>query len=233
MSSPILASFHDDNIRSLSPNDLYTRIIPDISVRIMPVSHGENHSCGIYDSSAYFIRHDPSARELLFFGDVEPDSISSKPLNVHVWRAAAPKVPHTLATIFIECSWPLGRTQDTLYGHLSPEHLAAELTILAREVVEMRRAKMNASIVSKPSRARKKQRRNPVAQSSLRDALDGVRIYITHCKDDLQGTYNRPINQVIADQVRELLDASALGAEVIAVDQGMQIGQCQPLIDSC
>jgi len=37
-------------------------------------------------------------------------------------------------------------------------------------------------------------------------------------------TYNRSINHVITEQVRALVDAKRLGAQILAADQGMRIG---------
>lgn len=84
-----------------------------------------------YDSTAFFVREGLTGeeKEMLFFGDVEPgeyrfsswvwgegkadddcatDSISKRPLNLAVWKAAAPKiVAGKLAAIFLECSYPV------------------------------------------------------------------------------------------------------------------------------
>ncbi|TFK87380.1 cyclic-AMP phosphodiesterase [Polyporus arcularius HHB13444] len=203
----------------LSPDEVYTSVAHDISVRMMPISHGQNDGIP-YPCTAFFVRHDSTNREFLFFGDVEPDSISSEPKNLEIWRVAAPKIPETLSAIFIECSWPLGRADDILYGHLSPKHLAQELTALALEVVSSRQ---RASTEGRSNGASKKKKRNTDSLPSLEGALAGLRVYITHCKDDIQKTFDKPIHEVIASQVRELVDAKGLGAEIIAVEQGLHI----------
>ena len=186
---------------------------------MMPISHGQNDGVP-YPCSAYFVRHDASNREFLFFGDVEPDSVSAEAKNLEIWRAAAPKIPKTLSAVFIECSWPSGRADDVLYGHLSPEHLAQELTALALEVVSSRQ---RARSQGNSNGARKKKRRNAESLPSLRGALDGLRVYVIHCKDDIQKAYDEPIHKVIAGQVRELVEAKGLGAEIVAVEQSMHI----------
>lgn len=198
----------------------------------MPVSHGRNATTGTYNSSTFFIRHDPTAREFLFFGDVEPDSIAAHPQTAQVWRAAAPKIPGTLSTIFIECSWPSGRTDATLFGHLTPEHLVDELAALAAEVVMARRSPAarpttRSSATGRVEREplRKKKRSNPLAADALHGALNGVRICIVHCKDDMEGRFDQPIHRVIADQVRALAEQRKLGAEVLSVEQGMHISK--------
>ncbi|TVY47893.1 3',5'-cyclic-nucleotide phosphodiesterase [Lachnellula occidentalis] len=89
----------------------------------------------VYDSSAYFIRDIASGREILMFGDVEPDSISLSPRNKQVWSEAAPKiVAGQLGAIFIECSYDDSRSEDTLFGHLAPRYLIEELKSLVAQV---------------------------------------------------------------------------------------------------
>ena len=200
----------------------------------MPVWHGKNDTLGDYESTAFFIRHDHTGKEFLFFGDVSPDSLcdpeTSKPQTISVWRAAAPKIPSKLSTIFIECSWPSGRPGEQNYGHLSPEHLVDELAALAAEVVDVRAAAAAATTNAKSRHGsaagraaattadepkRKKRRRS--------EPLAGLRIYVTHCKEDLERKFSRPICHVIRDQVEELVRAKGLGAEVLSAEQGRTI----------
>ena len=193
----------------------------------MPISHGHAGADTIYNSSAFFIRHDASGREFLFFGDVEPDRVSLDPRLRDVWCAAAPKIPDTLSTIFIECSYPLERPDHMLWGHLSPENLLVELTVLAEEVVKARTNRAEEESPEESSRSlrpRKKQRRNPVKHPDLRGVLRGVRVYIIHCKEGLEQG-DRPTALRIADQVRSLVDERGLGAEIIAATQGMHISE--------
>lgn len=192
----------------------------------MPISHGHNDTSGVYDSTAIFIRH-TNKQEFLFFGDVEPDSISQKPRNINVWRAAAAKIPNILSTIFIECSWPIGRPDDLLYGHLSPTHLADELMALAVEVVTFRRLGGKAvRVSSRPTR--KKLKANPLSAEDLVGALDGLRVFVTHCKDSNDALQSRPINYIITEQVKALVNPKRLGVEILAADQGMCIGAQPP-----
>lgn len=89
----------------------------------------------VYDSSAYFIQEPTTRREVLIFGDVEPDSISLSPRNLHIWQDAAPKIlGGSLAAIFIECSYDDSQSNDRLYGHLKPVFIIEELKALAAEV---------------------------------------------------------------------------------------------------
>lgn len=195
-------------------------------MRTMPLNHGHIRSSNeTYDSTAFFVRHDTTNKEFLFFGDVQPDSLSPEPRNLAVWGAAAPKIPHDLNTIFIECSYPLGRQDQFLYGHLNPEHLVRELTALAREVVDAHQGSSRHD----RSPAKKKQRLHTTQGISdeLRGSLSGVRVFITHCKEDLFGQFELPINIVIANQTRKLVDELRLGVEITAAEQGMHICELQ------
>ncbi|KAL2164027.1 hypothetical protein VTH06DRAFT_3241 [Thermothelomyces fergusii] len=93
----------------------------------------------VYDSSVYFIRDLATGREILIFGDVEPDSISLSPRNRQVWQEAAPRiVSGDLAAIFIECSYDDSRCVDRLFGHLTPRYICEEMIALAEEVTALR-----------------------------------------------------------------------------------------------
>ncbi|KAJ7445789.1 cyclic-AMP phosphodiesterase [Mycena galericulata] len=222
---PNLASWKEDDddhkllYTALGMNDAYETLIPDVSVRGFPVSHGHNVA-GNYDSSAFFIRYDPTGHEFLFFGDLEPDALSLSPQTINVWRNAAPKIPTMLATIFMECSWPSSRSDDALYGHLKPEHFVNELEVLATEVVKVRTAAQTP-----PRPVRKKQRMNSLASPprDVRGALAGVRVFVIHCKDTLDGEPDRPNQTLIVEQIKALVEAKGLGVEILAARQGMRI----------
>ena len=207
--------------KSLRADETYQTIFPDVSVLMMPLSHGTTTTGDSYESSAFFIRHDPTSKEFLFFGGVEPDHLAPYPRTINVWRTAAPKIPHALSTIFIECSWPSGRKDDVLYGHLSPEYLVAELIALATEVV---RARQKERIDSRTGSPRKKSKLDPVPVQDLRGALDGLRVQIIHCKNNMERG-DRPINHVICDQIRALIRPSNLGVDILHTDQGTRIGE--------
>ncbi|KAL1747010.1 cAMP phosphodiesterases class-II-domain-containing protein [Schizophyllum fasciatum] len=225
---PNLASWNanDEDFKylysALEPSEKRKTIHDGVSVRSFRLNHGSNDS-GAYESSAFSIRHDPSGREFLFFGDVEPDSLAKHPRTIDVWRYAAPKVATTLSAIFIECSYPSGRPDALLFGHLNPEHLTAELIVLATEVVKARRDESSAASKERSRPPRKKKRKSPIDREDRLGALKGLRVYITHCKADLDGTHDRPIHEVIAGQVRRLVEREGLGAEIIAAEQGMRI----------
>lgn len=127
----------------------------------------------VYDSSAYFIRDVVTGKEVLIFGDVEPDSISLSPRNLRVWREAAPKIASgTLSGVFIECSYDNGQPVDRLFGHLKPCYIIEELKVLAAEVEEVQRVTLRESRKRKrsiiyPNRERDGEREGDVAESGL------------------------------------------------------------------
>ena len=97
--------------------------------------HTQNHGPCVIDSSAFFLRDDHTGKEILIFGDVEPDSLSLSPRIAQVWSDAAPKIATGLLKgIFIECSYDESQSDDTLFGHLAPRHVIAELQVLAEKV---------------------------------------------------------------------------------------------------
>jgi cAMP phosphodiesterase len=89
------------------------------------------------ESSAFFLRDEHSGAEIIVFGDIEPDSLSLEPRNSKVWDVAAPKIAAgILRAMFIECSFSDSVDDGSLYGHLCPRHLIAELEILASKVLD-------------------------------------------------------------------------------------------------
>lgn len=107
----------------------------------------------VVDSTAYFIRDIATSREILMFGDVEPDSISLTPRLARVWAEAAPKIASGVLTgIFIECSYPDSQADAVLFGHLAPRHLIMELHTLAEMVKEETLAKASERAMRKRKR---------------------------------------------------------------------------------
>ncbi|KAI5465441.1 cAMP phosphodiesterases class-II-domain-containing protein [Mariannaea sp. PMI_226] len=113
----------------------------------------EQEKVCVYDSSAYFIQDAATRREVLIFGDVEPDSISLSPRNYQIWQEAAPKIATgNLKAIFIECSYDDSQCDDRLFGHLKPLYLMQELQALAGHVQLAR----NTRIMESESKKRKR-----------------------------------------------------------------------------
>lgn len=129
--------------------------------KVIPCSDGHNghppNAEEVYRSSAFFVRHGRTRHEFLFFGDVEADPVSpssasntstpqpvlgpsSRPLLLPIWQHAAHLfTSNRLRTLLIECSYPAGRPEAQLFGHLSVERLRKEMRVLAREVVKLRK----------------------------------------------------------------------------------------------
>ena len=108
----------------------------------------------VVDSTAFFIRDGESHREVLIFGDVEPDSISLSPRTYAVWKEAAHKIAHgLLGGIFIECSYDDSQADAFLFGHLNPRHLIAELQNLALMVHQAKQAYLYEKGVKKRKRS--------------------------------------------------------------------------------
>ncbi|EPQ27338.1 uncharacterized protein PFL1_05260 [Pseudozyma flocculosa PF-1] len=107
------------------------------------------------DSTAFFITHSEHDRDVLFFGDVEPDCVSRSPRNRHVWSHAAERFAEgKLNAIFLECSFARGHPTQFLYGHLSVEHLFEELKVLAIMVKRLRQRRRSSAGGSPTSRYR-------------------------------------------------------------------------------
>lgn len=116
------------------------------------------------ESSAFFLRDTLSGKEIIIFGDVEPDSVALEPHNLRVWRTAAPKiVSGVLRAIFIECSYNDSVDDAYLYGHLCPRHLVAELKVLAKLVMETRTNQYN-EITSTSNNSKRKWDNAPSAE---------------------------------------------------------------------
>ncbi|KAJ4985770.1 cAMP phosphodiesterase class-II [Stagonosporopsis vannaccii] len=123
----------------------------------------------VVDSSVFFIRAESTlttpTKEILVFGDVEPDSLSLSPRTAYIWAEAAPKIAAGILTgIFIECSYTDAQADAVLFGHLAPRHLLAELQNLADMVKEARKEHEQAREAARQGRKRKRM---------SRDLLDG------------------------------------------------------------
>ena len=111
-----------------------------------------------YDSAAYFLRDEHTGKEILIFGDVEPDSVSLNPRTARVWQDAAAKIAAGLLTgILIECSYDNSQSDSMLFGHLTPRHLVIELSVLAKLVLDLN-LNLNLNLSSAPGSPRKRKR---------------------------------------------------------------------------
>ncbi|KAI9726428.1 MAG: hypothetical protein M1828_001250 [Chrysothrix sp. TS-e1954] len=131
-----------------------------------PAPPGDNSKHEVVvDSTAYFIRDDRSGREILMFGDVEPDSLSLNPRTALVWADTAPKITAgLLSAVVIECSYDDSQADNILLGHLNPKHLYKELSVLGEMVKQktlekqgrraLRKRKRTQALVSNTSMSR-------------------------------------------------------------------------------
>ncbi|PNH71288.1 hypothetical protein VD0001_g6272 [Verticillium dahliae] len=132
--------------------------------QLPPASYNDHaHTASVYDSTAYFLRDVATGSEVLIFGDVEPDALSSCPRNLGIWQEAAPKIARrSLRALLIECSYDDGQASDRMFGHLKPSFIIDELRTLAGEVDVAR-----ASIELDARTAKKRKRGNSEAVSGL------------------------------------------------------------------
>ena len=145
-------AFHDASSRRASQHAIIT---PTNLQHSQSYGHPTDMMRAI-DSSAFFLRDDHTGSEVLIFGDVEPDSLSLAPRNIQVWSDAANKIASgQLLGVLIECSYDNSQSDETLFGHLNPRHLIAELRVLAEKVKAMRPAVTIEQAI--PGRKRKRQ----------------------------------------------------------------------------
>jgi len=133
----------------------------------------------VVDSTAYFIRDDPTGREVLIFGDVEPDIVSLNPRTAQVWAEAAPKiVAGSLRAVFIECSYDDSQADAVLFGHLAPRHVIKEMVVLAN-MVKARRAEERER---REGRKRKRTQAKAAQQAATGEAtaVNGVENHNKH-----------------------------------------------------
>ncbi|CAE6409678.1 unnamed protein product [Rhizoctonia solani] len=203
--------------------------LDDLSVRVVPVSHG----C-TYTSSAFFIRHVRTRHEFLFFGDVEADPLPlgssptsssnspvlnspARPLLLPIWTHTAHLfTSNRLRALLIECSYPAGRPESQLFGHLSVEGLRKEIKVLADEVMKLQPGRVaderihgtggrqtngtgrptRPPLKRKPSSDLPYPRTRSLAKLSTPSLsspptpagpLSGLRVIVTHCKEPPPG----------------------------------------------
>lgn len=117
------------------------------------------------DSTAYFVRTESTLttpkREILIFGDVEPDSLSLHPRTALIWAEAAPKIALGILTgLFIEVSYTNATGDAVLFGHLAPRHLLTELSTLADMVQDSRTSHEREKEEARQTRKRKRASRS-------------------------------------------------------------------------
>ncbi len=112
----------------------YVRLVPeqeypiaDTEMTVEPLSL--SHS-GDYQSTAFLIQS--RGFYTLYFGDTGPDAVEKSTRMQAVWNRVAPFVRSgKLRGLFLEVSYPDGRPDKRLFGHLTPAWLLKELQRLA------------------------------------------------------------------------------------------------------
>lgn len=133
----IWPNFGNEGVAPLMNKYQYIRLqagqiqtVPDTSLQVIPFKI--SHSTG-YESTAFLLAC--AGQQLLFIGDTGCDPVE-KSKNLHlIWQHIAPLIQQkTLRGIFMETSYPNGRPDELLYGHLTPAWMLHELQQLAQLV---------------------------------------------------------------------------------------------------
>ena len=96
----------------------------ELKVRAFPLSHSN------LTSTAFLVNSNNNY--LLYLGDTGPDEIEKSSNMQNLWQAAAPLIKSKkLKAILIEVSFPNEQPDKTLFGHLTPKWLMAEMDKLA------------------------------------------------------------------------------------------------------
>lgn len=84
-------------------------------------------------TSTAFLIQGKDDEAALYLGDTGPDSVEKQGMLHAVWQRVAPLVRlGKLRVVIVEVSYPNGRADKLLFGHLTPDHLQTELAALAR-----------------------------------------------------------------------------------------------------
>ena len=124
------------------------------------------HTCPFLSSAFLVSRRDQSSASILYLGDTGPDDVEkitqadnttySPRYLSQLWKAMAPLVAaDQLKAIFIEVSYPNGRPDNLLFGHLTPDWLLKELNVL-RTYHSMKNVKIIVTHIKPDKGAREK-----------------------------------------------------------------------------
>ncbi|WP_348799299.1 3',5'-cyclic-nucleotide phosphodiesterase [Flavobacterium adhaerens] len=95
-----------------------------MTVKAFPLTHGKP-----FESTAFLIKNGEDT--VLYLGDTGPDAVEKSNDLSSLWQTVAPLVKEKkLKGIFIEVSFPNEQPDNSLYGHLTPNHLMKELSKL-------------------------------------------------------------------------------------------------------
>ena len=120
-------AIHRYHLQRVSPGIPFRVSDLPLDIEAFPLSHG---NCL---STAFLVRNGDSG--LVYCGDTGPDQVEGGDRMLVLWKRIAPMIRnHQLKALFLEASFPDGRSDDQLFGHLTPTWMTRELHRLAREV---------------------------------------------------------------------------------------------------
>ena len=130
--SPVWSNFGDEGLNPIGRYH-YQRVQPGVSFKVancpwdiqaLPLSHSDQLS------TAYILT---SPRGLLVYcGDTGPDGVEGGQRMLDLWKRLAPEVASgRLKGLFLEVSFPDGRSDKALFGHLTPTWMMREMHRLA------------------------------------------------------------------------------------------------------
>lgn len=191
---------------------------PRLGANLVAAPGKDSTNWAVVESSAFFIQDEHSGREIIIFGDIEPDSVSLEPRNQRVWEIAAPKIASgSLRAIFIECSYNDAIDDETLYGHLCPRHLIAELNVLAAKVVA---ARVPPQEQGQDQQQRSNQRRRGRSSKRKRKDSDGMNDQVSP-HSTRQFTTHRPKPQDSIEQSPTSKDDAAMADGQVQPDEAV------------
>jgi cAMP phosphodiesterase len=119
--APALKKYH---YQTLTPDSVISIQNTSMTVQAFPLSHSN------LTSTAFLLKSNDAY--ILYLGDTGADTIE-KSHNLHkLWQAVAPLIKNKqLKAIMIETSFPDEQPDKTLFGHLTPHWLMAEMDDLA------------------------------------------------------------------------------------------------------
>ena len=183
-----------------------------MSVEAHPLAHGIDT-----DSTAFLIGlvgpGGPGAGFVLYMGDTGPDEVEGRQTTLELWRRIAPLVAEgRLRGIFIESSYPDGRSADQLYSHLTPEWIFRAFGKLAAIVEGVKSGASGAEPGGSGSGG------SGSGGNATGKPLSGLKVVITHIKPDLSSGASP--ERLVAGQ---LAAGNDLGLDIVFARQGVRI----------
>jgi 3',5'-cyclic-nucleotide phosphodiesterase len=120
---PRLMKYH---LEDLKPGETKDLAGTNMTVTPFPLNHAGS------ESTAFLIESDGDA--ILCFGDTGPDEVQKGSNIRNIWKSVANKVKQQkLKAIILETSYPSGRPDSLLFGHMTPRWVHQTLRLLDQE----------------------------------------------------------------------------------------------------